>query len=131
MEDDAEGVTGAGMLVSVSDVDFTDSFGEASALAKYLAEQQQNSGSALIRDLAHMHSTGFGFTTSRDKAEAETLDSLRSAIATLQMKAPDDLAAYQELVIGTAEDVASAKTGLKPSETEAITKVKKALAAAQ
>ena len=31
-----KGVTGAGMLVSVSDRDFTDSFGEASALAKYL-----------------------------------------------------------------------------------------------
>jgi hypothetical protein len=29
-----KGVTGAGMLVSVSDRDFTDSFGEASALAK-------------------------------------------------------------------------------------------------
>ena len=32
-----KGVTGAGMLVSVSDPDFTDSFGEASSLAKYLA----------------------------------------------------------------------------------------------
>jgi hypothetical protein len=126
-----KGVTGAGMLVSASDADFTDSFGEASALAKYLAQQQQNSGSALIRDLAHMHSTGFGFTASREKAETETLDSLRSAIATLQMKAPDDLAAYQELVIGIAEHVASAKSGVKPVETEAITKIKEALAAAQ
>ena len=32
-----KGVTGAGMLVSVADRDFTDSFGEASALAKQLA----------------------------------------------------------------------------------------------
>ena len=32
-----KGVTGAGLLVSVSDADFTDSFGEASTLAKYLA----------------------------------------------------------------------------------------------
>ena len=31
------GVTGAGALVSVSDRDFTDTFGEASALAKALA----------------------------------------------------------------------------------------------
>jgi hypothetical protein len=30
-----KGVTGAGMLVSVGDVDFTDSFGEATKLAKY------------------------------------------------------------------------------------------------
>ena len=33
-----KGVTGAGMLVSISDADFTDSFGEASAFGKFLAE---------------------------------------------------------------------------------------------
>ena len=126
-----KGVTGAGMLVSISDPDFTDSFGEASSLAKYLAEQQQASGSVLIRDLAHVHGTGFGFTASREKAETETLDALRSAAATLQAKAPDELAAYQELVIGVAEHVASAKTGVKPSETDAITKIKEALGAGQ
>jgi hypothetical protein len=125
------GVAGAGTLVSVSDPDFTDSFGEAGALAKYLAEQQQNSSSILIRDLAHVHGTGIGFTASREKAETETLDALRSAAATLQAKAPDELAAYQELVIGVAEHVASAKTGVKPSETDAIAKIKEALGAAQ
>ena len=125
-----KGVTGAGMLVSISDPDFTDSFGEASSLAKYLAEQQRSNGSALIRDLAHMHSTGFGLTGSRDKTETETLDALRSAVATLQAKAADELTAYQELAIGIAEHVASAKTGVKPSETEAITKIKEALGAA-
>ena len=31
-----KGVIGVGLLVSVSDRDFTDSFGEATALAKYL-----------------------------------------------------------------------------------------------
>jgi hypothetical protein len=126
-----KGVTGAGMLVSISDADFTDSFGEASALAKHLAEEQQRSGSALIRDLAHVHGTGFGLTASREKAETETLDALRAAVTTLQAKAPDELAAYQELVIGVAEHVASAKTGVKPSETEAITKIKEALGAAE
>jgi hypothetical protein len=126
------GVAGAGTLVSVSDPDFTDSFGEAGALAKYLAEQQQNSrSSVLIRDLAHVHGTGIGLTASREKAETETLDALRSAAATLQAKAPDELAAYQELVIGVAEHVASAKTGVKPSETDAIAKIKEALGAAQ
>jgi hypothetical protein len=125
-----KGVTGAGMLVSVSDPDFTDSFGEASSLAKYLAEQQR-SDSVLIRDLAHVHGTGFGFTTSREEAETETLDALRSAVATLQAKAPDDLVAYQGVVIGVAEHVASAKTGVKPSETDAITKIKEAVGAAQ
>jgi hypothetical protein len=126
-----KGVAGAGAIVSVSDPDFTDSFGEASALAKYLAEQQQTSDSVLIKDLAHVHGTGFGFTTSREKAETETLDALRSATATLQAKAPDELPAYQQLVIGVAEHVASAKPGVKPSETDAIAKIKEALGAAQ
>jgi hypothetical protein len=125
-----KGVTGAGMLVSVSDPDFTDSFGEASSLAKYLAEQQQSNGSVLMRDLAHVHGTGFGLTASREKAETETLDALRSAAAALQAKAPDELTAYQELVIGVAEHVASAKTGVKPSETDAIAKIKEALGVA-
>ena len=47
-----KGVTGAGMLVSVSDPDFTDSFGEASALAKALAAQREQSTSELVRELA-------------------------------------------------------------------------------
>ena len=34
------GVTGAGMLVSVSDQDLSDSFGESSAMAKYLSAQK-------------------------------------------------------------------------------------------
>ena len=121
-----KGLTGAGMLVSVSDPDFTDSFGEAGSLAKYLAAQQTSSDE-LIRELAHVHGTGFGFTASREKAETETLEALRSAIAILQAKATDEVAAYRELVIGAAEHVASAKTGVKPSETDAIDKIKEAL----
>jgi hypothetical protein len=69
-----KGVTGAGALVSISDPDFTDSFGEASAIGKYL---------------------------------------------------------YQQHVIGVAEHAASAKTGIKPSETDAIAKIKEALGATQ
>jgi hypothetical protein len=34
-------------------------------------------------------------------------------------------------VIGVAEHVASAKTGIKPSETDAIVKIKEALGATQ
>ena len=126
-----KGITGAGALVSISDPDFTDSFGEASAIGKYLAEQHEKSDNVLIRDLARVHGTGFGLTASREKVEAETLEALRSATATLQAKAPDDVAAYRELVIGVAEHVASAKTGVKPSETDAISKIEEALGAAQ
>ena len=58
-----KGVTGAGMLVSVSHRDFTDSFGEASTLAKDLGAHRE-SESQLVRELAETHGTGFGFTAS-------------------------------------------------------------------
>ena len=44
-------------LVSISDRDFTDTFGEAGALAKYLGEEHEKSGSELIRELASTHRT--------------------------------------------------------------------------
>jgi hypothetical protein len=121
------GVTGAGTLTSVADADFTDTFGEASALAKYLAEQRRSSDSALVRDLASVHGTGFGLTASRDEVEAGTLAALRAAVATLEAKAPDELAAYRELVTGLAEHVAEAKTGVKPAESDAMAKISEAL----
>jgi hypothetical protein len=125
-----KGVTGAGMLVSVGDPDFTESFGEARALAKYLGEQREQSDSTFIRDLAATHGTGFGMTASKDKVEAETLEALRSATATLAAKAPDEVAAYRDLVLGLANHVAEAKGGLKPGETTVIEKLKDALGAA-
>ena len=121
------GVTGAGALTSVADADFTDSFGEASALAKYLADRRQSSESTLVRDLASAHGTGFGMTASRDEVETGTLEALRSAVATLEEKAPDELDAYRELVTGIAEHVAEAKSGVEPAESDAIAKIREAL----
>ena len=122
-----KGVTGTGLLVSVGDRDFTDSFGEVSALAKYLAAQRETSESELVRELAHAHGSGFGFTDSAEEVEAETLQALRSASATLAAKAPEDAAAYRQLVLDVAEAVAEAKGGVKPGETAAIEKVRDAL----
>jgi hypothetical protein len=122
-----KGVTGAGMLVSISDRDFTDTFGEAGALAKYLGEEHEKSGSELIRELASTHGGGFGLTASPQKVEEETLESLRSAAATLASKAPDEVDAYRQLVVGVAERVAEAKSGVAASETAAIEKIKQAL----
>ena len=53
------GVTGAGLYVSTAHRDFTDSFGEASAVAKQLAAHRE-SDSQLVRDLSGTHGTGFG-----------------------------------------------------------------------
>src|SRR6476659_8114365 len=82
------GVSGAGMLVSLADRDFTDSFGEAKALAKYLSGK---------RDVANIHSSKFGFGTSATELEEGTLGSLRSAVAAIQAKAPDDASAYRAM----------------------------------
>jgi len=122
-----KGVTGAGMLVSAGDRDFTDSFGEAGALAKYLAGQRETGGSELVRELAKVRGSGFGLTDSAREVEAETLAALRSALATLAAKAPDEVGAYRRLVLDVAEAVAAAKGGVKPGETAAIEAIKGAL----
>src|SRR5689334_9702523 len=93
------GVSGAGMLVSLADRDFTDSFGEAKALAKYLSGQRDQSQSTLVRDVAAIHGTKFGFGTSPTELEEGTLGSIRTAVATIAAKAPDDSGAYRELVL--------------------------------
>ena len=46
-----QGVTGAGLLVSTAHRDFTDSFGEAKAVASQLAAHR-DSESELVRDLS-------------------------------------------------------------------------------
>jgi hypothetical protein len=123
-----KGVIGAGILVSLSDPDFTDTFGEASAIAKYLAEQRASGGSELIRELADIRGRGgFGLTDSRAEVEAETLAALQSAKEALSAKAPDEIEAYRALVLGVAERAATAKSGLEATETAAIERLREAL----
>src|SRR4051812_36927692 len=126
-----KGVTGAGLLVSVSDRDFTDTFGEASALAKYVAAQHETNESPLMREIAASKGSGFGMTAAVDKVEAETFASLDTALETLAAKAPDDVEAYRQLVLGVTEHVANAKGGgTSPSEAATIEKIKAAVGAA-
>jgi hypothetical protein len=124
-----KGVTGAGMLVSVGDRDFSDTFGEASALAKALAAQREHGPSGLVRELAAVRGTGFGMTASPQEVESETLASIDVALAALAAKAPDEADAYRQLVLGVAEAVAEAKGGVKPGETAALDKIRSALTA--
>src|ERR1700752_4217375 len=104
------------MLVSVSDRDFTDTFGEAGALAKFLSGQQVAATSDLVRELAKTRGTGFGLTDSPDKVRSETMAALATSVATLGQKAPEALGPYRELVLGLAHAVADAKGGEKPVE---------------
>ena len=121
-----KGVTGSGMLVSVSDRDFTDSFGEASALAKALAAHRE-SPSELVRELAGTRGTGFGITASPQEVESGTLDSLGVALAALGAKAPDEVEAYRGLVLDVAGAVAEAKGGVTDVEAATLAKIKDAL----
>jgi hypothetical protein len=126
------GLTGSGMLVSLSDRDFTDSFGEAGAMAKYLSGQQLAAPSELMREVAKTHGTGFGLTTSPDKMRAETIAALSEALAALNAKAPSDVEAYRQLVIGLADAVANAKGGgTSPLESAMLTDIRVALSEQQ
>lgn len=126
-----QGVTGAGMLVSTGHRDFTDSFGEAAALAKELASQRQEGASDLVRQLAEVRGTGFGLFTSPTELESETLDALRRATDALASKAPDELPGYRALVLEVADAVAQAKGGVQGEEATVIEKIREAVGETQ
>src|SRR5215210_702270 len=86
-----KGVVGAGLLVSLSDRSFFDTFKEAGALGKHVATAKQSNSSELVRELADVRGSGFGLTSSPDKVEQETITALQSAKTTLESKAPDEL----------------------------------------
>ena len=120
-------VTGAGLLVSVSDRGFFDTFKEAGALAKHLAEARESHDNDFIRELSQMKGSGFGLTDSPKEVEQETLAALGSAVATVREKAPNELEEYRSFVLDVAESVAEAAKGVGAGETGAIEKIRTAL----
>jgi hypothetical protein len=122
-----KGVTGSGLLVSLADRGFFDTFKEVGALGKHLSEARKKSTSPLIQELAEVRGTGFGLTSSPDKVESETIQALSSAISTLQAKAPDDVQAYRDFVLEVAQSVAAAAKDVGAAETDAIDKIRAAL----
>lgn len=124
-----KGALGAGLLVSVSDRGFFDSFKEAGALAKHVAAAHEKSDSELVRRVAQGHGTGFGVTTPPAEIEAGTLAALRSSVQLLQAKAPAELEAYRAFVLELARSVAAAAPGGDEAEAGTIAKIEGALAA--
>jgi tellurite resistance protein len=122
-----KGVLGAGLLVSLSDRSFFDTFKEAGALGKHVAAAKQNQTSELVRELADVRGAGFGVTSSPDKVEHETLEALGSARATLEAKALEELEPYRQFVVEVAQSVASAAGGGEAAESGAIEKVRSAI----
>ena len=125
-----KGITGAGMLVSVGHKDLTDSFGEASAMAKELVSQRKEGATELLRQLAETRGTGFGFFTSPTEVEQGTLSALGEAIPILSRKAPEELEPYKALVLEVAQTVAEAKGGVHEKEAAVIDKLRAALGSA-
>ena len=124
-----KGVTGAGMLVAMSDKSFFDSFKEAGALARHLGAGRR-SDNELVRELSEGAGTGFGLTSSPDEVERETLEALRSSVSLLQSKSPGDVDAYKQLVVDVAQSVADAAGGGETSERPTIEKIRSALTGA-
>ena len=123
-----KGVTGAGLLVSVSDRGFFDSFKEATSIAKELVDARRNSQSQVVRELAEKGATGFGLRSSPAEVESQTLEALRSSIATLEAKAPQEVDAYRQFVIEVAESAAGAAEGGETAESGALEKIRSAIA---
>lgn len=122
-----KGATGAGLLVSVSDRSFFDTFKEASSLAKHMAGGRSE-GSQLVRELAAERGTGFGLTDSPSEVETGALEALRAAVQTLEAKAPDELEAYRAFVLELADAVGRAAGGGEQAEAATIAKIRTALA---
>ena len=125
-----KGVTGAGLLVSLSDRGFFDSFKEAGALARHLVDARSKSSSQLVRDLAETGGMGFGVTSSPGEVESETMEALRASVATLEQKVPNELEAYRAFVVDVAQSVAGAAEGGGETETAALGRIRSALGVA-
>ena len=122
-----KGATGAGLLVTVSDRSFFDTFKEAGAMAKHLAAAKGGSESPLVRRLAEGRGTGFGMTASPGEVESGTLEALRSSAELLRSKAPDQLESYRTFVLDLVRSVSSAAGGGEEAEAAMIAKIEEAL----
>jgi hypothetical protein len=122
-----KGVVGAGLLVSLSDRSFFDTFKEASSLAKHV-KGARDSDSQLVRELASEGGTGFGMVASPSEVQGGTFESLGAAVTALRAKAPDELESYRAFVLDLAESVGKAAGGGDEAEAATIEKIRAALA---
>ncbi len=121
------GLTGSGMLVSISERGFTSTFKETGAMAKFLATQSKEGHSQLARELAGTHGSGWKVSSSPDDLRDGALAALREAITILTAKDPEDLADYRELVLDLAQRVSDAAPEGKDMEQGAIDDIRRAL----
>ena len=121
-------IVGAPLLVAVSDGGTADLKLELHAMGEKLAEARAGHGSELVQNLADIAGaqTGFHGRMQRSEVEGPALDALRSAIAVLEAKAPDEVDSFRYFVLDLAKTTAAAArsgpfalTGPVVSEREA------------
>jgi hypothetical protein len=122
-----KGAMGSGLLVSVSDRGFFDTFKEAGTLAKHVAAARGTSESPVVKQVAEGRGTGFGVTTPPSEIESGTLEALRSSVRLLETKAPAEVSAYRSFVLDLARSVAAAAPGGDEAEAGTIAKIEAAL----
>jgi hypothetical protein len=118
------------MLVSVANgAHFFESISEVTASARFMADQAKASNSTLVRDLA----TGLGMH--RDKTLPRDLQAMEPAVLQRVTDASkivadvalDELPAFKEFLLGSADAAAEAKNGVDSAEASAIEKITAAL----
>lgn len=108
---------------------FWETIKEATATAKFMGGERQNSQSTLIRDLAGAGGTKHEKLNPSDAAEFEkqVLGTITEASKIVADNAPDELAAFKEFIVGVAQAAAEASGSVDDKEQSAIATVKGAL----
>lgn len=121
------GLTGAGMMVSISERGFTSTFKETGAMAKFLAAQSKDGTSQLTRELTSTRGSGWKVTSSVDELKNGALAELRKSVQILAAKDAEDLADYRELVLALAQRVSDAAPEGERAEADAVDSIRTAL----
>jgi hypothetical protein len=122
-------VTDTMVYVSMADHGFWDTFKEAGAAAKFMAKAKQNSGSPLVHDLAGDVKLGRDKALARDVEDmaGEVTARVRQATEIVAAKAPADLSAFKEFLLGIAQATAAASKGVSDHESTAIARLQDVL----
>jgi len=115
--------------LTMADPGFWDMFKEAKGAATFISSVKVTSESPLVRQLADE------MKMKRDKAlsanptdmASEVIARVGDAAAMVADKAPDDLPAFKEFIVGVARATAGAAGGVGSTEASAIAKLEAAL----
>ena len=115
-------VTDTMAYVSMADSGFWDTFKEATAAAKFMAQAKSDSGSPLVHDLAGDIKFGRDKAVTHDVADmsGEVTARVRQAVELVAAKSPADLTAFKSFLLGVAQATAEAAKGVGDHEATAI-----------